>query len=188
MKTKILLLTILLVSKCIISQELNRNCFGISIGAGPSYVACGFSLNYDWKHFGTSLLLSPYDFPFNSGCKLRLNTYLATGSVIIGPEISLGHYGKTPPFYPTFYSNFNYFGLEINLTGYISKHFYIKNNYGIDNFELPKYGLGLGYTFKGGNYCELWKKENFIINGIVFGTGSILPVLIHFVFYIWSND
>jgi len=188
MKTKFLLLAILFVSKCTISQELKRNCFGISIGAGPSYAICGLSLNHDLKYFGTSLLLSPYNFPFNAGCKLRLNSYIAKGSIVISPEISFGHYGKTPLIYPKLYDNLTYLGLEVNLTGYISKHLYIQHIYGLDNFELPKYGLGLGYTFRGGNYCDLWNINNFIINGIVFGAGSIFPLLFHFVLYAWSND
>jgi hypothetical protein len=177
------LATMTLLPFCILANTSNHK-FSAEVGAGTSYTLYGVNISYAYKNVGVGLLVSPYRFLNNYAGSVYRDFGLGSGSVVIGPAASFGHRSGPHPF------NAYYVGSSVNVKGYISRGLYIKHQWGLEydwnesgtKHFFPHFGVGLGYTFGGGNNCEAWGAKNFIFNGVGFGSGTLFTIGFSYLF------
>jgi hypothetical protein len=185
------------------SGEHNLSC---TVGGGSAYLLGGLNLGYDYRRAGLGLMLSGYKFPNNFNCSAHGNFRLCNGSMVLGPEIFLGrmkddvpvffHYHKLNTPLTTYYT-----GLDVFAQGYVSKHFFIKQQYGftwdlkhvydrhadpyyenrgtsIEKSKRPDFlfGIGFGWTFNDVPGSESWTRSNYAKSWLSQGTtiGTLL--------------
>lgn len=155
-----------------------KSSIGVNLGIGPSYGFYGLGLTWDTRFFGISLHTGIYRFPENMSLSLKYNHYIEDATVIFSPSLSFGHRNGMMILLPEREGHFWGSG-DLCFTNFVNQHFYLQNQIGLgyssDRSIILKYGICLGYQFRGTLFgTESYRKNlGFKVLGFSLSTAFI---------------